>query len=273
MNDTNVEEIMSISNNYEFDKKYLDDFRKAIWNINDESLLIKSIPNPRFNGYIELLAYLKEYAEDEVNSVLEDLDITSDELDQKYLKEELEVLRKRIVVFEEKIDEYQQRETMEEKADKNIGERNLIYLKSKAGNVLVESDIDDIPYEELEDMQEVISALKYEKFSSDSTKYKQLTNSGAIRGIREVKEYQARLYFYHLEEDISLVILAQIKKNDFSKKEKEKIVNRAQLMYDNLDDIREMLNDPIKREELLDEGREITTRIEEKISSRKRGVK
>ena len=32
-------------------------------------------------------------------------------------------------------------------------------------------------------------------------------------------------YFYHLEEDISLVILAQIKKNDFSKKEKERIVN------------------------------------------------
>ena len=44
-------------------------------------------------------------------------------------------------------------------------------------------------------------------------------------------------------------------------------------MYDSLDDIREMLNDPIRREELLDEGREITTRIEEKISSRKRGGK
>ena len=94
-----------------------------------------------------------------------------------------------------------------------------------------------------------------------------------LKGVREVKNYQARIYFYHIEENVSLVSLIQIKKNDFSKKEKERIVNRAQLMYDSLDDIREMLNDPIKREEFLDEGREITTRIEEKISSRKRGGK
>jgi len=273
MNDNNIEETMSTNDKHKFDKKYLEGFKNAIWNITDESLLIKFLPNPRFNGYIELLTYLKECAEEEVTIFLGDLDIARDESDRIYLKRELEILRKRIVVFEQKIDEYHQRETMEEKADKNVGERNLIYLKSKAGNVLVENDIDDIPYEELENMQEILLSLRYENFSSNPEKYKTLTNNKSLRGIREVKNSQARLYFYHMEVDIILVFLALEKKGNDPKREKTRIISRAQFMYDNLDDIKEALKDPVKREELLNEGKETTVRIEEKINSRKRGGK
>lgn len=261
----------------DFDKEFLEEFRKGIWMVTDERELISVVPDSRYHGYIDLLCYFRDYALEEMNDTLEMINASSSNDDIVYLKKDLEISNMRVRVFELLINEYNEKlrkeEEIESYVDKFEGERNLIYLKSKAGNVLVESDLEDITQESAIDMKNAFDFLRSGVFSADQTKYKTLSNLKGLKGVREVKDYQSRIYFYHLEYDIVIVFLALVKKGDNPRKERDKILNRRTMMDEYVKKIEMDLADPIKREVLLNEGREITERIDDLLSSKKMGGK
>lgn len=261
---------LGIDGNQEFDNSYLEDFRRVLWNITDEEELVRQLPNSRFHGYVELLLYLIKYSEEEINVILEELACATEEEDIDYLKRDLEFSRRRIMLFSKKLEEEKGLIEEQTASDKGINERKLIYLKSKAGNCVVESDIEDIPINELSNMYAAFMFLRNGDFTSDPTKYKSLTNNRNLKGVREVKNAQARIYFYHIEKDITLVFLALEKKGDDPKREKERILKRAQAMYDYLPIVFEKLKNPIQREQLLEEGAIITSSIEKRLNPDKK---
>ena len=256
-----------------FDISYLETFRKALWDITDKDELIASVPDSRFHGYIELLNYFLEYASEEINDIMEEFSSTTDLGDHEYLKRELDLAKLRIGVFSSLIEEFRINEEKQKEFENTPGERQIIYLYSKAGNCLFESDISDLTIEELDDMKSAFDILKNDLVLSDPRKFKTLNNNRNIRGVREAKSYQARIYFYHLEKDIVIAFLALGKKGDDPKREKERLVKRAQALYDEMGAIRKKLADPVMREEILSQSREVTDRIEEMLNPKKVGKK
>ena len=254
-----------------FDDYYLELFRKALWQITDREKLIEIIPNSRFRGYIDLLNYLFNYTKEEIDDIIAEYDSSDDLEDRAYLKRELDLSKMRLEVFNYLIEEFRLEEEKQEEYGITPGRRQIVYLHSKAGNCLVESDMEDLTVEELDDMKEAFEILKNDESLADPRKYKTLTNDRNLRGIRETKCFQSRIYFYHLEKDIVIAILALGKKGDNPKRERERLIKRAQALYDNLDEIKKILADPEKREEFLGDAREITERIDGILDSKKVG--
>ena len=244
-----------------------------MWEASDVDSLVLSLPDSRYYGYIELLNYFLDYSHSESQDIMNELENCTEQDDIDYLKDELVLSRMRIEVFTSKIAEYNKEEELQSECDKSTGKREFVYLKSKAGNPLVLSDLEEFEDDALDDMKKAWTFLKNGEFTSDPTKYKMISNQKQLKGVREVKEFQSRMFFYHLEKEIVLVFLALVKKADNPKKELEKILNRTHFMRDSLRSIRASLADPMKREEMLKEGKEITERIDLILGSKKVGGK
>ena len=250
--------------NSEFDKKYLDSYSEYLFQLKDDESFERQISDMRWNNYLEFLLHLNGYAESAIEVALELIDTTDDILEKKSMKEEISLLRNRLLIVSSKIDEYERMLDEEKKVDSYTGKRELIYLKSLAGNVLPEKDIDLVPGEKLDDLKSAFELLENDNLPSDIK---------ALRGLKATKDFQARVYFCHVIDDVTLVLLIREKKDDWNSKINESVIIRAQKGNEILAKLKKDLKDPVKREEMIREGREITARIIEKIDSKKRGGK
>lgn len=151
--------------------------------------------------------------------------------------------------------------------------RDVIYLKSSAGNVLFESDLKDIDAELLPGMEELFDFLRHGDFTSDQTKYRSLTNNSCLSNAREVKSFKLRIHFINAGPNIIMVYLGNVKKADNPKKEKNTQILRCGKAEEYLRKLKPVLSDPEKRDEFLIEEAKITDRIEQFLSSKKRGIK
>lgn len=273
MSDINAENDVVKEANKEFDKKYLDEYRKGVFALNTIEEIEQALPDPRFDGYPEIIKYLKEYVEMECETILSEIDDSKNSSDLEYLKSELNKYKNMLVFFQAKILSYLEDENKASEATIPDQERKLIYLKSRAGNILFERDLELIPDEEMADMENAFEFLRFGSFSSNEKKFKKLNNNASIKDVCEVKCYQSRIYFYHIEDDIIFVILGQIKKSDVNVRNLEKICSRAELAYPFLRELKTDLKDIAKKEALISEGSVITDRIAQKFGEVKKGRK
>ena len=128
-------------------------------------------------------------------------------------------------------------------------------------------------FEKLDDLKSAFELLENDNLPSNKEKIHSLTDIKALRGLKATKDFQARVYFCHVIDDVTLVLLIREKKDDWNSKINESVIIRAQKGNEILAKLKKDLKDPVKREEMIREGREITARIIEKIDSKKRGGK
>lgn len=261
--------------NKEFDEKYLEIFKECIWDASSTSEIENMLPKDTIDGFLELNEYFAQCAREEIEYLTVLMEQAKDEEDRSYLEEQILKNKQRLELFDRKVEEKkkQEKEEMVTNMAVSLAGRDIIYLKSSAGNVLFESDLKDIDAELLPGMEELFDFLRHGDFTSDQTKYRSLTNNSCLSNAREVKSFKLRIHFINAGPNIIMVYLGNVKKADNPKKEKNTQILRCGKVEEYLKKLKPILSDPEKRDEFLSEEAKITDRIEQFLSSKKRGIK
>ena len=168
--------------NKEFDEKYLEIFKECIWDASSTSEIENMLPKDTIDGFLELNEYFAQGAREEIEYLTVLMEQAKDEEDRSYLEEQILKNKQRLELFDRKVEEKkkQEKEEMVTNMAVSLAGRDIIYLKSSAGNVLFESDLKDIDAELLPGMEELFDFLRHGDFTSDQTKYRSLTNNSCI---------------------------------------------------------------------------------------------
>lgn len=209
-------------NNEEFKRKYF----QTLQDLDDECLLIESLPNPELEYFNELMNYLIEHQDIYIKECQElfDLAINYDEKKEygEYLKKALfnqdiflNHLNKRLA--KEKKDEiYEEQE-----------QKDVLYATNN-GKILLEKNLKDILKndngEELKSFLKLIENLKNPETSYNQQKSRKLTNHTDLKDVYELKGFQTRLFYMYVDK-YAVVIGAIEKKTQNSEKIRKEIIN------------------------------------------------
>ena len=118
--------------------------------------------------------------------------------------------------------------------------------------------------EDLEQGNNKGNQLKRKRFSSAMK---------SMRGLSEIKDFQIRIIYRELPNNILYVEMIRIKKDDWSFKDKNEIATRDALLSKDYARLKQKVKAGDKVEELIISNQEITTKIKEYIEKRMTGRK
>ena len=209
-------------NNEEFKRTYF----QTLQDLDDESLLIESLPNPELEHFNELMNYLIEHQDIYIKECQElfDLAINYDEKIEygEYLKKAL--LNQNIFInhLNKRIAKEKKDAIYEEKEQKDV-----LYATNN-GKILLEKNLKDILKndngEELKSFLKLIENLKNPETSYNQQKSRKLTNHTDLKDVYELKGFQTRLFYMYVDK-YAVVIGALEKKTQNSEKIRKEIIN------------------------------------------------
>ncbi len=139
-------------------------------------------------------------------------------------------------------------------------ENHIIFAKSGNDQILPLSDIENIDSDYYSAISGLLEKLQREERTNNPKKQKILTNNKAVKGVKELKDNQVRV-LYKTINNVSFVFLIMIKKDDWSKKDDNKVDTRlktVQNYYDYLDQLdekrleEELINNSPIYEDIID---------------------
>ncbi|MGN1379726.1 MAG: hypothetical protein ACI4XR_05000 [Bacilli bacterium] len=174
----------------------------------------------------ELLTYYEFLLDKDLNSTnLERKEIVDSyyKLLEKYLiiKSFYETREKKLYSFEEKDDE-------NEKEDiNNLNTKKIIYASSEVNplNAKIISDLKNIPEEYYESILDLL--INFKNNTLPKSKIKRLINNGKLSYLYEIKEFQTRIIFKRVQDDIICILGIFIKKDNNDIKEYKNIARRT----------------------------------------------
>ena len=209
-------------NNEEFKRTYF----QTLQDLDDESLLIESLPNPELEHFNELMNYLIEHQDIYIKECRElfDLAINHDEKKEygEYLKKAL--LNQNIFInhLNKRIAKEKKDAIYEEQEQKDV-----LYATNN-GKILLEKNLKDILKndngEELKSFLKLIENLKNPETSYNQQKSRKLTNHTDLKDVYELKGFQTRLFYMYVDK-YAVVIGALEKKTQNSEKIRKEIIN------------------------------------------------
>ena len=209
-------------NNEEFKRTYF----QTLQDLDDESLLIESLPNPELEHFNELMNYLIEHQDIYIKECRElfDLAINHDEKKEygEYLKKAL--LNQNIFInhLNKRIAKEKKDVIYEEQEQKDV-----LYATNN-GKILLEKNLKDILKndngEELKSFLKLIENLKNPETSYNQQKSRKLTNHTDLKDVYELKGFQTRLFYMYVDK-YAVVIGALEKKTQNSEKIRKEIIN------------------------------------------------
>lgn len=216
-------------NNEEFKRTYF----QTLQDLDDESLLIESLPNPELEHFNELMNYLIEHQDIYIKECQElfDLAINHDEKKEygEYLKKAL--FNQRIFTnhLNKRLAKEKKDEIYEEQEQKDV-----LYATNN-GKILLEKNLKDILKndngEELKSFLKLIENLKNPETSFNQQKSRKLTNHTDLKDVYELKGFQTRLFYMYVDK-YAVVIGALEKKTQNSEKIRKEIIN---MKYNSID--------------------------------------
>lgn len=242
----------------------------AILELNDESDIINSLPDPEYenffpiiNGLIEKLNEKIKILEEEKNSLNDDkelLMLAQEEIDSLNFKKNLclNLLEKanKTLLIENDIDTNQK--------------KNLIFAQTSFGNICFERDLKDIPEEYFGTVFEMLQNLESGITEENNEKAKVFTNSAKLSSLHEIKEFKVRIIYKRISGDALYIMLVKMKKSDNDKLNREEIINRNKNVTKDCKMVEKILADPVRSKELIELNEEIKKRIYDNLSASRR---
>ncbi len=218
----------------EFDNTYLPLFKDIIWSLETKEEIIENLPDENNYEYEKLITYFLDEARRDASSALE---LLEEENDQYYM----EILRKskyRIEIFEELLEKHKKKndeENIIENDEVLDAERHFLFLESGEDDTFFQKEIKRIVGSSKNndvaiDLSSLLDFMRYGDFlHAKDTQYKVYTEIKPIRGVREVKDFQSRIYFLHIKGDFYIVIGVSEKKGNLPKDLIETLYRRKKL--------------------------------------------
>lgn len=204
----------------EFEEDYYLDFVDKYMGLNEgftEEDLLSVLPSPDDYDYKDIIYRLIAESQKEINEMLR-MKLGDDSLNEEEKKECDKTInheKNKIKILKDKLTKKEELEP-EEKED-NI----LVFMKSSAGNIKILDDIDQIEPDTYSVFLDLIKSIENGTFKG----FKRLQGKH-VAGLLEVKDYQARITYKRLKDNIYVVIQAFTKKVTTGQKYRTSMVGR-----------------------------------------------
>ena len=176
----------------------------------------------------------------------------NDESKNHELDDEIKVMLKKIFICNNYLD----RKNNSKYYDREL-QHKLVFAKTPAGNPYFMVDLDKVPREAYDEVKKTLEEILYGVNKSDKSKFKYYAGIEFPKKILEFKGFQVRIFTTKLKGNILCVFGLSIKKADTDKKIDEKVRTRVARISDQIDELKLMVNDVNKKQELLNDSKEI----------------
>lgn len=176
----------------------------------------------------------------------------NDESKNHELDDEIKVMLKKIFICNNYLD----RKNNSKYYDREL-QHKLVFAKTPAGNPYFKVDLDKVPREAYDEVKKTLEEILYGVNKSDKSKFKYYAGIEFPKKILEFKGFQVRIFTTKLKGNILCVFGLSIKKADTDKKIDEKVRTRVARISDQIDELKLMVNDVNKKQELLNDSKEI----------------
>lgn len=256
-----------------FDSKYFERYTAVMLNISHIEEFKESLPSSQFEGYEATMRKILSAIQNEIEGFSDLLVQSRDKKDIAFITKEIEMLRKKETIVKEALERNVASKQDESEIVPDQGKKNLIFLKSQAGNVFFNGDIKDFPEEYLLDLIDLIKKLENYDTTFNTVMHRKIANNNSLKNLFELKFYKIRLIYRHLDKDTVLVIMGCYKNQTNPSKERETLALRIKQSQETIDSLIEDLMDPVKKSNIIEENKKIEADIIEQIGSRSRGQK
>ena len=184
---------------------YVSEFKKLDWrNIKDKIDDVLPVPDS-YNYTSVILRLILEISKDikDINEIItEEVDTLTDEELKEY-KDEVLALNNTISILKGKLEE-----------DTNIiestvAENRIVFTPTGLGNIRVFDELKDIPQEYYEGFLGLFKSIKNGSFKN----FRRFEYNNKLAGLMEVKDFQKRVAFVRISENIYLIVSMFVKKN------------------------------------------------------------
>ena len=176
----------------------------------------------------------------------------NDESKNHELDDEIKVMLKKIFICNNYLD----RKNNSKYCDREL-QHKLVFAKTPAGKPYFMVDLDKVPREAYDEFKKTLEEILYGVNKSDKSKFKYYAGIEFPKKILEFKGFQVRIFTTKLKGNILCVFGLSIKKADTDKKIDEKVRTRVARISDQIDELKLMVNDVNKKQELLNDSKEI----------------
>ena len=176
----------------------------------------------------------------------------NDESKNHELDDEIKVMLKKIFICNNYLD----RKNNSKYCDREL-QHKLVFAKTPAGKPYFMVDLDKVPREAYAEVKKTLEEILYGVNKSDKSKFKYYAGIEFPKKILEFKGFQVRIFTTKLKGNILCVFGLSIKKADTDKKIDEKVRTRVARISDQIDELKLMVNDVNKKQELLNDSKEI----------------
>ena len=176
---------------------------------NDLSKINAILPNRMIKGFESIMEIIIEKLEEDLESLYELWEEKTS--DEKEVVEEIEKIKIKISFCENHL------------YPKDKKDNHIIFATSTAGQILPLSDIAGINKEYHGAILELLSKLQEEMRTNNPKKQKVITNNKTMKGVKEVKDNKVRILYKSLKGNAVYVFLIMIKKDDWSKRDDNKV--------------------------------------------------
>ena len=244
-------------------------YLQVIYMLQTKEDLEEALPSPNYYSFMPLIDSIIKKLEEDYMAIEEvcNLDNASD-------KYEMDLLKMKIEMCIERKNEALNVLKKEEAFQTNLKKKRLIFAKTESGNLYFDKDLKDIKEEYYERVISTLEKIELSIPENNVEKAKQTNNvNGKLTNIHYVKEYQIRTFYRVLSDDIAYIMMTRVKKDDFSKLDREEPIKRKKQTEKEFEKYKEIIKDEIKLNEILEENEKIKNQILEQLSINKRGAK
>lgn len=254
-------------------EKLREQYFNSLMLLTNKEDIMASLPDVEFQSFFPLIEGLIIRLNEEIESAKQLLLEASDE-DKDELLNELEILNLKLGYCKERKEEALKKEKRELEGSKPNKSKVIIFATNSSDRVYLENDFKTISEEYYASVLNCLTSLETGIIEDNELKGKQLcSTNNKLCGIHEVKEFKVRVYYLILDSDLAYVFMARMKKDDFSKKDREAPALRKKTVNDEFEKLQELIIDPNKKQELIQKHLEIKERIVEFLNTQKRGNK
>ena len=231
-------------------EQYANAYYHQIEICNDLSKLESLLPNKQIPDFEKIMDIVIKKLWVTVDSLYELLDEKTSS--EEELLEEIQQIKLKIICCENYLNPIKKEEN------------HIIFATSETGQILPLSDIENINDEYYMAILNLLDKLQKEVKTNNHKKKKTLTNNKTVKGVKEVKDNKVRILYKNIKGNVFYVFLIMIKKDDWSKRDDNKVDSRLKNVQRDFDYIESLDDDELKR--ILDSHGAIYMDIKEVLS-------
>ena len=238
---------------------------KAIMCLFDEQEILDALPRSDYVAFFPIMDGVVKRLDDYLEELKKMINNEDDKEMLAYIREDFKstLFKKKICMT--RIEEALYDVDILKKSEECLV-KNLVFANSGGDNVYLEKDLKSIPFEYYSVVLESLEMLE-----RGEAKFKRFVDNKNLNGILEITPFKIRVMFKNLDADTVFVIMARVKKDNLSTKDREEPTKRNHRTMEEFCTLKKQIKDPVMKRNIIDANREIKNAIFSKLKNDGRG--